>query len=214
MTKRTIRKPTIGEAWEESLHLFFQPGLHRYDSRGDPCIEIEDMFFDIKYPNREPRISPLFPTRFLPFVESFTERLLDPQVGQTSMINDRLFRWEKRDGSLLNQIEVELELLHSKPEGRYNIIGFWDPELDLGSDMPIGPIMAYLRVRSDRLNATIVTRSLDALTGAVQLIVGFANLQAYFAQAIGSGIGELRVLALSYHLHDMDLPRVASLLRG
>jgi hypothetical protein len=214
MTKRTVRKPTISAAWEESLYLFFQPGLHRYDSRGDPCIELEDLYFDIQHPNREPRISPLFPKRFIPFIDSFTERLLDPQVGHTSMINDRLFRWRRRNGTLLNQMETELELLREKPEGRYAIIGFWDPELDLGSEIPVGPIATYFRVRSDKLHGTVVTRTLDALTGAVQLIVGFANLQAHYAEVLGVGIGGLRVLALSYHLHDMDLPRVQSLLEG
>lgn len=214
MIKRTISKSTIASAWENSLSLFFQPsGVHRYDSRGDPCLEIEDLFFDIQHPSRKPQISPLFPKALVPFIDSFTKRLIDREIGQISNINDRMYRWQKRDGGNINQLDKVINMLRTNPGGRYSLIGFWDPEIELFSEKQIGPIMAYPRIRSGELTLTVVTRSLDAITGAVQLIVGFANFQSYLAETLNATVGPLRVLALSYHLLDMDLPRVMSLLK-
>ncbi|MGW3352677.1 thymidylate synthase [Nonomuraea rubra] len=215
MLQRSLQYPTIGQAWEASLELFLDPiGLNRYDSRGVPCVEVEDLFMDISHPHREPRVSVLYPKEFHPLIDEFTSRLLEPQFGQTSIINDRLFRWKSGDGQELNQLSTVVEMIRVNPDLRYTIIGLWSPALDLFSETPVGPIALYFRRRSDALNLTLVTRTLDAIVGAVQLIVGFANLQQHISRMLGLSVGALRVLALSYHLHDMDLPRVRSMLNG
>jgi thymidylate synthase len=213
-----IRAETLAAAWEASLKLFLNPdGLNRYDSRGEPCYEVEDLVLVIKHPDRAPRISPLFPAQFVPLVDAFTDRLLAPQgKGERSVVNGRLFRWRRKRGAGdLNQLETIVEQIRTNPNSRATIMGFWDPEQDLASATPVGPLIAYFRARSGRLNATLVTRSIDALNGATAILVGFAALQSAIALRIGLPSGQLTVLALSYHVHDMDMPRVVdSLGRG
>jgi|GEM_PF-3344403 hypothetical protein len=212
---RVIAREAIAPAWEASLELFLRSeGLNRYDSRGVPCVEIEDLLFDISHPVREPRVSSLYPKHLHSLVEDFTSRLIAPQSGQTSIINDRLYRWRLQNGSVLNQLETVLEMLHDNPDVRYSLVGLWDPEQDLQSSTPVGPLILYPRIRGGALNLTVVTRTLDAMLGAVQLIVGFSNLQEHMASILHKGVGHLRVLTLSYHLHDMDVPLIRSMLDG
>lgn len=205
---------TLAEAWEASLGLFTQPEVNRYNSRGEPCVEVEDLQIQITHPDREPRVSPWFPKEFAPFVESFTERLLSSHNGRDAILNERLFRWPTRDGAPLNQLAAEVALLSEERETRHGVIGFWDPELDMKSSTPVGPLLAYFRIRGEKVNSTVVARSLDAMTGAMQLMVGFANLQRYIAGQTSAEVGEMTLYALSYHLHDMDFPRVFDMLQS
>jgi thymidylate synthase len=210
----SIDGETVGEAWETSLGLFLQSDLNRYNSRGEPCIEVEDLQLRIAHPDREPRVSPLFPEEFDPFIEDFTDRLLSSYNGRGATINERLFRWRERDGGSLNQLQTVTEMLAEDPDTRHGVIGFWDPELDIKGSTPVGPLLAYFRIRDGNLNATVVSRSLDALTGAVQLMVGFANLQRYVAEQASVDVGHLVLDVFSYHLHDMDFPQVFDMLRA
>lgn len=212
---RHIRADTTGRAWDKSLALFLgSEPLNRYTSRGDPCSEVEDVLFDISQPSRKPHISDSFPKSLKPFVDDFGRRLTEEQFGQTSKLNDRLYRWKKRDGTDLNQHALVASLLQEYPDGRYSVISFWDPEEELGSDRQVGPLLAYPRIRGAKLNVTVVTRTLDAITGAVQILVGFAGYQRVLAEELGVAIGSLRVFALSYHLLDIDLPRVVAFAKG
>src|SRR5437763_1191017 len=82
---RVIASQTIAPAWEASLALFLSTeGMNRYDSRGVPCIEIEDLLFDIASPLDEPRVSRLYPKHYHRLIDDFTERLVRPQIGQVS----------------------------------------------------------------------------------------------------------------------------------
>jgi hypothetical protein len=209
-----IRADTTARAWDKSLTLFLGDGpLNRYTSRGDPCSEVEDVLFEISQPLRQPQISEAFPRSLIGFVDQFRERLTEEQFGQTSKLNDRLYRWRQRDGSTLNQHEVVSALLRDYPDGRYSVISFWDPEEELTNDRQVGPLMAYPRIRGGKLNLSVVTRTLDAITGAVQILVGFAGYQELLANELAVKVGHLRVFALSYHLLDVDLPRVIALAR-
>lgn len=209
----SIGSETLAGAWEASLELFAQPEVNRYNSRGEPCVEVEDLQIQIAHPDREPRVSPCFPKEFAPFVDSFTDRLLSAHNGRSAIINERLFRWPTRSGEPLDQLKAEVALLSEERDTRHGVIGFWDPELDMNSPTPVGPLLAYFRIRDERVNSTVIARSLDAMTGAMQLMVGFANLQRYIAGQTSAEVGEMTLYALSYHLHDMDFPRVLDILR-
>jgi len=63
-------------------------------------------------------------------------------------------------------------------------------------------------MRNRALNLTVVERSLDAITGAVQILVGFAAFQEHMALRLDSGVGTLTVMALSYQLLDIDVPSI------
>lgn len=209
---RCITADTIAKVWQKSLSLFIRgEGLNRYTSRGDPCNELEDVLFDIVHPQRKPQISVHFPQSLVPFIEEFEQRLTQEGFGQTSKLNERLYRWRLRDGRSMNQHEIVTALLQDFPDGRYSIISFWDPEDELASDKQIGPLVAYPRIRGNQLNLTVVTRTLDAITGAMQVFVGFAGYQRLIAEELSIDIGRLRVFALSYHLLDLDLPRVQAI---
>lgn len=210
-----VRKNTLGEAWVESLKLFFKSKhLHRYDSMKGPCLEIEDVIFDVLNPARLPQVSNIFPTHFHALIDDFTEKLTDKQVGHVSTTNNRLYQWSKRDGTKLDQVAKIIEALQLHPESRHCIIGFWDPDIDFFSDQPISPLVAYIRIRKGKLHSTVVARSVDAWLGAVPILVGFANLQSSLAQAVNITIGSINFHALSYHIYETDLPVVKGKLGG
>lgn len=208
-----VAASTTGKAWENSLKLFWKTG-YRITSRGDPCTEVEDVLFEVSRPDRSPQISSSYPDSLVPLVEDFRARLVNAQMGQTSKLNERLYRWPQRDGTGLDQHSEVLSLMRQFPDGRYSIISFWDPEEELSSNMQIGPLLAYPRIRAGRMNMTVVSRSLDAVMGAMQVLVGFAGYQQHLAGELEVGIGSLRVLALSYQLLDLDVPRIPAALGG
>lgn len=210
-----VNGKTIGDAWEKSLRLFQKAtSLHRYDSMRGPCVEIEDVLITIASIVREPRISQLFPVSLSPLVEDFTEKLIEKQTGRISTINARLYHWKRRDNSSLDQVLMVIEMLRRQPESRYSIIGFWDPDIDPSFSQPSGPLVAYFRIRSGRLLSTVIIRTVDAWLGAIPALVGFANFQIYIAQAVGVPVGAMKLLALSYHLYEMDIPVVLEKLKG
>lgn len=204
-----ISENSLGSVWTKSLKLFTtEEVFNRYDSMRGPCIELEDVLLDIKDITREPRIHNLFPSAFIPLVDDFTEKLTQKQSGRVSTLNARLFSWKKRDKKNLNQLSLIISMLKEKPESRYSILGFWDPDLDPESTQPSGVLSSYYRIRSGKLYSTVVIRTVDAWLGAVPAMVGFANLQIYIANQLDVNIGSLNLLALSYHIYEMDLPYV------
>lgn len=211
--KGLIETNSIDEGWLKSLQLFDDPiRLNRYDSMRGPCIEFEELVLKIKKPNVKFAIPPHYPIEFRSLIERYTDGFLGNPGAEKSTVSERLYRWPiKQNTILLNQISMVTKTLKSKPESRYNIVGFWDPERDPQLKNPVSPLLAYFRVRSEHLHATLTVRSVDAWLGALPMFIGFARLHQKLADDTENRLGTITFFILSYHVYEMDLPVVQNI---
>ena len=205
----------ISDAWEESLALFSEPSrLNRFDSMRGPCVEYEDLLIRVLNPRGDELISPLYPTAFKTFVKSYADGFLGKESARSSTVSQRLYSWRRRpqaDDDInfrdpLDQISRTITMLREHPESRYNIVGFWDPDIDLDLPNPVSPLTAYFRVREKKLHSTLMVRSVDAWLGAFPMFVGFSMLHERLAKLSDNSVGPIAFFILSYHVYEMDLP--------
>lgn len=212
-----IETDSISQAWIEGLRLFRTEQLSRYDSRLGPCLEIENFFVRVRQPRPDEDLTRLYPNVLSSVIDSYAGGFLDPNNAENSTNSKRLYEWRKGvDGGLsstgndrmLNQISRVIDRLIKKPESRQNIVAFWDPEIDWGHPNPVAPLIATFQARSARLHSTLVVRSVDAYLGTVPMFLGFVKLHYRIAQAAQLQPASSSFLVWSYHLYEMDLPRI------
>ena len=99
-----------------------------------------------------------------------------------------------------------------KPESRQNIVAFWDPEIDWDHPNPVAPLLASFKAPSAALHSTLIVRSVDAYLGTLPMFLGFVKLHDRIARESGIAPGSTSFLVWSYHLYEMDLPRIQDLI--
>lgn len=208
--EHVVSRRRISDAWHTSLRLFASSkSIERYDSERGPCLECGDVVLKIADPHLEPRISPLYPPLLHPLIERYSDGFMGKAEARDSTVSERLYQWpQRRSASTINQVDGVLNRLRSLPESRYNIVGFWDPDLDPDLEKPVSPLVASFRIRTGRLVSTLVARTVDAWHGAFPMFIGFANLHQYLATQANVAIGPISFYLLSYHVYEMDLPAV------
>jgi len=215
---QSIRAETLGAAWERSLALFSKGEiLNRFDSRRGPCVEVEDLTIQVDTPLSSPQASEVYPAMFRPFIEVYADGFFGQNETEASTIAQRLYRWPRRqkgvldrqpEGKYLDQLAQTKKLLIEQPESRYNIVGFWDPDIDTEIDTPVSPLTASFRVRGGVLHSTLCARSIDAWLGGPPAMIGFTRLHAHLAKECNLKVGFVTFFFLSYHIYEMDLPVV------
>lgn len=122
------------------------------------------------------------------------------------------FRWK----SPIDQVETVASHLRRHPDSRRGVIAMWNPVLDLNADKRDLPCNThiYFKVRSGKLEMTVVNRSNDiiwGLTGANA--VHFSVLHEYLARRLKLDIGVYRHITDSFHYY-LDNPTVKKLMAG
>ena len=209
-----IESDSISDAWEATLDLFSEPKrLNRFDSMRGPCVEYEDLLIKISKPRHNEPISALYPSAFKTFVNSYADGFLGGEAARHSTVSQRLYSWQLRDtkkmqvaDKTLDQIARAVDNLKEHPESRYNIVGFWDPQIDPDLPNPVSPLAAYFRIRSHALHSSLMVRSVDAWLGAFPMFVGFSMLHDHLARMTNNDQGSIAFFILSYHVYEMDLP--------
>lgn len=205
-----IAADSIGEAWEKSLLLFDSNSLLvRFNSQRGPCLEVQDVLFDIRLTAPEQDISPWYPREFHSLVDAYASGFLNEGLGRDSTLAERIYRWESPPQPI-NQFDHAVRLLIEHPNTRYNVLAFWDPRRDGELPNPVSPLVAQVQTRRNKLSATLFTRTVDAWLGGFPMLVGFARLARRLADAAGIEPDGMRVLAGSYHVYEMDLPILRS----
>lgn len=209
-----IKGDSIAEAWEASIRLFrTDENLLRFNSQRGPCVEVQDVLFDIKLSAPDRDLSPLYPTDFHTLIDGYASGFLNESPGRESTLAARLYRWESGTDPVerIDQFDRSLYLLRDHPNTRYNILSFWDPAIDGIVGNPVSPLVAQVRTRHDALSATLFARTVDAWLGGFPMLVGFARLIRRLAVEADLRPESMRILAGSYHVYEMDLPILQSI---
>lgn len=211
---KLISAPCIAQAWEQSLALFdTESDTLRFNSQRGPCVEAQDILFDVQLSRPDQDFSPWYPNEFHALVDSYAAGFLNEEPARDSTVAERLYRWtspQQPSGSI-DQAARAMQLLIEHPNTRYNVLAFWDPIKDGALANPVSPLSAHIKMRHSRLAGTLFTRTVDAWLGAFPMLVGFARLIRRLAAAADVEADSMRILIGSYHVYEMDLPILQSI---
>ena len=111
-------------------------------------------------------------------------------------------RWRVHFG--FDQLGHIIEELKANKQSRRCVLQMWDSTIDLGrdgKDLPCNTA-AYLWVRNDQLDMTVLCRSNDMIWGAYGAnAVHFSMLQEYIATGVGVSIGTYWQVSNNYHAY-------------
>ncbi|OBZ07552.1 hypothetical protein A8L34_25805 [Bacillus sp. FJAT-27264] len=112
-----------------------------------------------------------------------------------------------------DQINRAISLLKNNPSTRRVVLSLWSTD-DLGyqsNDLPCN-ISIILKVRSGKLDITVINRSNDVFLGVPHNVFVFFMLQVYIAKGIGCEVGIQRHFTDSLHLYERDMDQVKEIL--
>jgi thymidylate synthase len=201
-----VEDNSIASVWEESIRHFLRlSNLYYSDSRLGFCLEAQGVTITSNDPASIPQISPkyLFP-QLLPEYQL----KLEGEIPEISTTYDRMYKWSKRNGVELDQMERIRQILENDPFSRAAVVSIWDPDYDLYASNPISPCMLSFSVKNEKLNLIIIARSSDAWVSALPEMIAFSQIQIRQANRLQVGVGRLMFHALSYHIYEHDLPIV------
>jgi hypothetical protein len=215
-----IEEDTMPEAWLSSLKLFNDGSrLSRFESDRGPCIERQDVLITVRQAASDPLVAGAYPSSFAPLVDGVSAAFKGIGTSANSTLAQRLYAWPRRTGrstetpKTLDQVALMRDMLHKRPDSRFVLAAFWDPDVDPFLPNPVSPLHASFRVRSGVLNGTLSARSVDAWMGAFPMFVGFIQLLRELAKMCGHSPGTATFFVLSYHLYEIDFPVAMDLIR-
>lgn len=111
----------------------------------------------------------------------------------------------------IDQLDRAFRALSSNPISRQVVLQIWDPQMDLpdtdgsaqSKDVPCN-VMAFLKVRKNRLEWTQIMRSNDLFRGLPHNIVQFTIMQEIIAGWLGLEVGAYNHFSDSLHLYETD----------
>lgn len=118
-----------------------------------------------------------------------------------------------RDG--FNQIEKVIELLEKDPESRRAKINLNvpNPRVIETKDEPCTMSLHFM-IRNKKLECTTVMRSNDIWFGFPYDVAFFTTLQKYIAKRLGVGYGWYTHFAVSLHIYDRDVEKIAAIVEN
>jgi len=200
---KCIKATTCSDAWETSIvELLYGGSTYYYASTEGPCHEISDLVIEVNNPDREPRMSSKYSfAQLTPAVASLPSQ----SSRNVDTIYRRLHSWIN-GRERIDQVELALWQLKRDPTSRRAVLSIWDARRDPSSDHPMTPLSMSVRVKSNRLVSSLVTRSNDAWVAAAADIAAFAALHCDLAARLSLEPGALVYHAISYHLYEFDVP--------
>ncbi len=135
------------------------------------------------------------------FIHDFGDRFAEPD----GRIHDAYgYRWREHF-SFLDQLKIIIHILREDPNSRQAVLEMWDPVIDLGvPKLKTRPcnVVAFFRIRDERLNMTVCCRSNDIIFGCYGAnAVHFSILQEYIATSLGMEVGKYYQVSSDYHAY-------------
>lgn len=116
----------------------------------------------------------------------------------------RMMSYYHGEHDKLNQVDTVLDMLRRDPDTRQAVIQIWRADYDLNIKDPDIPcnLIVLPKVRSGRLNITVLCRSNDMIWGAYGAnAVQFSMLQQYMAYSLGVDVGTYTQISDSFHVY-------------
>lgn len=209
----TIVRDTPMEAWSELIFRLFRFG-HRNmvakKSGPEGRVELQNIKAIIERPLEEPDEVLRSYGFSLEKFQGYQRRILDPvkppDLGYT--YGNRLRGYFKRDGTVIDSLEVCARRLTEKPESRHAYITLWDNTRDLpeGTDTPCF-VTAFFRKFEGKLTLTGTFRSHNAMEAWPENVYGLIAIQRFVAERAGMEPGPLTVISHSISIDVSSLEK-------
>lgn len=115
-----------------------------------------------------------------------------------------------------NQLEAVIEELRNKPNSRRAVISLYSAD-DLNKseslDIPCN-LSILFKIRSNKLEMTVLNRSNDAYKGIPYNLFVFRAIQYYVAKKLSLSLGEQRHFTDSLHLYEEDFSEVSRIIES
>ena len=209
----TIVRDTPMEAWSEMIFRLFRFG-HRNmvakKSGPEGRVELQNIKAIVENPQEEPdEILQQYGFSLEKF-QGYQQRILDPEkpsdLGYT--YGNRLRGYFRRDGKLVDSLEIAGQRLKEKPESRHAYIALWDNTRDLpeGTDTPCF-VSAFFRKFDGKLTLTATFRSHNAMEAWPENVYGLIAIQRFVAEKAGMEPGPLTVFSHSISIDVSSLEK-------
>jgi thymidylate synthase len=209
----TIVRDTPMEAWSELIFRLFRFG-HRNivakKSGPEGRVELQNVKIIVERPVEEPDEVLRSYGFSLEKFQGYQQRILDPvkpsDLGYT--YGNRLRGYFRRDGSVVDSLEIAGRRLAEKPESRHAYIALWDNTRDLpeGTDTPCF-VTAFFRKFEDKLTLTATFRSHNAMEAWPENVYGLIAIQRFVAERAEMEPGPLTVISHSISIDVSSLEK-------
>ncbi len=205
----TIVRDTPMEAWSELIFRLFRFGHRNMVAKKgtqEGRVELQNVKVIVEQP-REESDDILKQYGFgLAKFQGYQERILQaekpPDLGYT--YGNRLRGYFRRNGDVVDSLEIAARRLLEKPESRHAYIALWDNTRDLpeGTDCPCF-VSAFFRRFEGKLTLTATFRSHNAMEAWPENVYGLIAIQRFVAEKAGMEPGPLTVIS---HSISIDVP--------
>lgn len=115
-----------------------------------------------------------------------------------------------------NQLEAVIEELRNKPNSRRAVISLYSAnDLNKSESLDIPCNLSILfKIRSNKLEMTVLNRSNDAYKGIPYNLFVFRAIQYYVAKHLNLNLGEQRHFTDSLHLYEEDFTKVSRIIES
>ncbi len=209
----TMVRDTPMEAWSELIFRLFRFG-HRNivakKSGPEGRVELQNVKIVVERPVEEPDEVLRGYGFSLEKFQGYQRRILDPvkppDLGYT--YGNRLRGYYRRDGSVIDSLEIAARRLAEKPESRHAYITLWDNTRDLpeGTDTPCF-VTAFFRKFEGKLTLTATFRSHNAMEAWPENVYGLIAIQRFVAERAGMEPGPLTVISHSISIDVSSLEK-------
>ncbi len=205
----TIVRATPMEAWSELIFRLFRFGHRNMVAKKgtqEGRVELQNVKVIVEQP-REESDDVLKQYGFgLEKFKGYQERILQAEkpadLGYT--YGNRLRGYFRRNGDVVDSLEIAARRLREKPESRHAYIALWDNTRDLpeGTDCPCF-VSAFFRRFEGKLTLTATFRSHNAMEAWPENAYGLIAIQRFVAEKAGMEPGPLTVIS---HSISIDVP--------
>ena len=189
---------TIADAWEASIYELLKDHKWIPTQRGMRAIELRNVLFTIKSPDKEPIVSSKYQFNKR-FIETYCNSIRDTFPGDS--IKSRLYNYDDK----IDQISMVLKELQRDWFTRRAVISLWNPTVDSTSSHPPCTVVLQFLFREGKLHLTSVLRSNDAWMAALPDMIALSRIQAEMAKTLNVEIGIYTQMSVSYHIYEPDV---------
>ena len=159
----------------------------------------------------------------LDFIHNYLERLAqfsENKIVVAGAYGPRMRQWDKGadlffvynslcDGDRIDQLYNVYNILKNDPYSRRAVISIYNPKYDYNNERWDIPCVNWLqfRIRNNKLNLSVVSRSMDAVWGSSVNVFEWTTLLEIMAMWLNVEIGQYTHYIGSFHMYDYHFER-------
>ncbi|MGB2567131.1 thymidylate synthase [Micromonospora citrea] len=195
-----IEVSTVASGWHDVIALFAGQLQTRVASRHGVSFDIPGLTVWVRNPAD---LTPPEGYQYPELIKDYRDRIFGDQ-RETSLLYQRLRRWDGGDNSPVDQFARAVEVLRQDEHSRSAVFSVWRPDEDLGGRFPVSPVGGALRIVDDDLVLFLTARSVDVWVGLVPELLSFGQLASNAALDLGLTGSRLCYHSWSAHLYEVD----------